>query len=145
MRRIHWKWILLAGFLAEVSVFAIFFLLLLAATAAGNPGIARPMGALDYVDALVSSFASIFLFTLWAGKRIDSGFVLHGALIGVFGILLFAVIWIAATGSLAQPPLYVVAHGLKILGGVAGGRLAGKRRRQALPDKAFEASSQPVL
>ena len=103
------------------------------------------MGTLDYIDALVSSFASVFLFTLWAGKRIDSGFVMHGVLIGVFGTLLFAIIWIAATGSLAQPPLYVVAHGLKILGGVAGGLVAGKRRRQALPDKAFEVSSNPVL
>src|SRR5215216_4199319 len=115
MRRIHWKWILLAGFFAEATVFAVFFLLLFVATVAGVPEIARPMSPLDYVDALVSSFAVVFLFTLWVGKRIESAFVMHGVLIGVLGILLFGVIWLAIAGSLAQPPLYVAAHVLKVL------------------------------
>ncbi len=87
MRGIRWKWIVAAGFLAEATVFAVFFLLLFAATAAGVPGIARPMGPLDYIDALVSSFVTVFFFTLWVGKRIESAFVLHGVLIGMFGIL----------------------------------------------------------
>jgi hypothetical protein len=133
MRRIHWKWIVVAGLFAEATVFAIFFLLLFAATVAGVPEIARPMGTLDYIDAIVSSFATVFLFTLWVGKRIESAFVMHGVLIGVFGILLFGIMWIATTGSLAQPPLYVVAHALKILGGIAGGLVAEKRQRHILP------------
>ena len=33
MRRIHWKWVVVASLLAEATVIAIFFLLLLAATA----------------------------------------------------------------------------------------------------------------
>jgi hypothetical protein len=135
MRRIHWKWILVAGFLAEATVFAVFFLLLFAAAAAGVPEIARPMGTLDYIDALVSSFATVFLFTLWVGKRIESGFVVHGLLIGVFGILLFGIMWIATTRSLAQPPLYVVAHALKLLGGISGGLVAEKRKRHVFPVK----------
>jgi hypothetical protein len=138
MRRIHWKWIVVAGFLAEASVFAVFFLLLFAATVVGVPGMARPMGTLDYIDALVSSFVSVFLFTLWVGKRIESAFVTHGVLIGVFGILLFGVMWVATTRSLAQPPLYVVAHLLKVVGGVAGGLVAEKRKRHVLPVKQFE-------
>jgi hypothetical protein len=132
MNRIHWKRIVVAGFLAEASVFVVFFLLLFAATAAGVPGIARPMGTLDYIDALVSSFLTVFLFTLWVGKRIESGFVLHGVLIGVVGILLFGIMWVATTRSLAQPPLYVVAHFLKVLGGIAGGLVAEKRQRHIL-------------
>jgi hypothetical protein len=129
IRHIHWGRILVAGFLAEAAVFAIFFLLLFGATLAGVPEIARPMSTLDYIDALVSSFAMVFLFTLWLGKRIESGFVLHGMLVGVVGILLFGILIVAATGSLAQPPLYLVAHFLKILGGVAGGLVAEKRQR----------------
>ena len=129
MGRIHWKWIVVAGVLAELSIIVIFFLLLLLATLAGVPEIARPMSTLDYVDALVSSFGSMFLFTLWVGKRIDSAFVTHGVLIGVFGFLLFTTMWIATTGSLTQPVLYVVAHGLKVVGGVAGGLVAQKRKR----------------
>jgi len=65
----------------------------------------------------------VFLFTLWMAKRIESGFVVHGVLIGVVGIVLFTMMWVATTKSLAQPPLYVVAHLLKILGGIPGGRV----------------------
>ena len=132
MRGIRWKWIVAAGFFAEATVFAVFFLLLFAATAAGVPGIARPMGTLDYIDALVSSFVTVFFFTLWVGKRIESAFVLHGVLIGMFGILLFGIMWLATTRSLAQPPLYVMAHCLKVLGGIAGGLVAEKRQRRIL-------------
>ena len=125
--RIRWKWIIVGGLLAEITVIAIFFLLLLAAMAAGVPEIAQPMTTLDYIDAMVMSFLSMLVFTVWVGKRIDSAFVLHGVLIAVFGIVLFTVMWIGTTGSLAQPALYVVAHGLKIVGGIVGGLIAERR------------------
>ena len=83
--RIHWGRILVAGFLAELSVFVVFFLLLFLAWLAGFPNWRRPPSPLDYIDALVASFASIFFFTLWVSKRIESGFVLHGTLIGARG------------------------------------------------------------
>src|SRR5215510_719863 len=73
-RQVHWGRIVVAGFLSEVAVIAIFFLLLIAATLAGVPAIANPMSPLDYVDALLSSFGMVFLFTLWVGKGIKSGF-----------------------------------------------------------------------
>ena len=130
IQRIHWKWVVAAGFLSEVVVMAVFFLLLLAATLAGVPEIARPMSPLDNVDAVVSSFVMVFLFALWVGKRIDADFVLHGALVGVVGALLFTVMWISTTGALAQPFWYVVAHVLKVLGGICGGMLARKRKQR---------------
>ena len=109
--------------------------MLLAATLAGVPEIAKPMSPLDNVDATVSSFVMVFLFTLWVGKRVDAEFVLHGALIGVVGALLFTVMWVATTRALAQPPLYMAAHVLKVLGGIRGGLLVKLRkshgRRQA--------------
>jgi hypothetical protein len=132
MRRIRWKRILLAAFFAEATVMAVFFLLLLLATVAGFPDIAKPMTTLDYIDAMVSSFVAMFLFTLWAVKRIESDWVLHGALIGVAGAVLFSVLWIATTGSLAQPTLYVVAHVLKVLGGITGGLVAERRERRVV-------------
>jgi hypothetical protein len=67
IRQIHWGRVLLAGFLAEVAVMAGFFLLLGIFTLAGMPEVAAPMSPLDYVDALVASFASIYLATLWVG------------------------------------------------------------------------------
>jgi hypothetical protein len=132
IRQVHWGRILVAGFLSEVAVFAIFFLLLITAALAGVPDVAKPMGTLDYIDAMLSSFVMVFLFSLWVGKRIESGFVLHGTLVGVFGILLFSIMWVATTRSLAQPPVYVVAHLLKILGGITGGLVVERRRRRVL-------------
>ena len=128
--RVRWRWVFAAGFLAEVAILAVFFLLLFAATLAGVPEIAQPMSTLDNIDALVSSFVMFFLLTLWTGKRIESDFVLHGALIGVTGFVLFTVMWISTTGALAQPLPYVAAHFLKVLGGIAGGFVVSQRRRR---------------
>ena len=135
IQKIHWRRIVAAGFMSEVAVFAIFLLLLFVATLAGVPSIASPMSTLDYIDALLASFGMVFLFTLWVGKGIKSGYVLHGALVGVVGIVLFAIMWISTTGSVTQPFLYVVAHFLKILGGVAGGLVVQRRK-----DRDFRAS-----
>jgi hypothetical protein len=119
--------VLLAGLLAELGIIVIFFVLLTVATLAGVPEVARPLSTLDYIDAMVSSFVMMFLFTLWAGRRIDDLFVLHGALIGLVGFLLFTIFVFALNGSLAQPPLYLVAHVLKVAGGMTGGLVAKKR------------------
>jgi hypothetical protein len=119
--------VLLGGLLAEVAIFVVFFVLLAAATLAGVPELARPESTLDLIDAMVSGFLMTFLITMWVGKRIESGFVLHGALIGVVGALLFTTLIFVLTGSLAQHPLYLVAHGLKVVGGIVGGVVANKR------------------
>jgi len=78
----------------EPAAAAIFFLLLMAATVAGAPEVARPMSTLDYIDAILPSFTMPFLFTLWSGKRLESAFILHGAFVGVVGILLFTTMWV---------------------------------------------------
>jgi hypothetical protein len=126
-RHIRWGLVLLAGFLAELAIFVVFFTLLAAAALAGVPELARPESTLDLIDAMVSGFLMMFLFTLWASKRIESGFVLHGALIGLTGALLFTLLIFVLSGSPAQHPLYLVAHGLKVIGGIAGGLIAHKR------------------
>ena len=126
-RRIHGGLILLAGFLAEVAIMVVFFTLLAAAALAGVPELARPEGTLDLIDAMVSGYLMFLLFTLWVGKRIESGFVLHGVLIGFTGALLFTALVFVLSGSPAQHPLYWVAHGLKIVGGMTGGIVANKR------------------
>ena len=129
IRQIRWGRIVVAAVLAEVAVIAVFFILLFGATLAGVPDLARPLSTLDYVDALVSSFAMVFLFTLWVGKRIESRFVLHGILVGVVAMLLFVALNFGLNRTLEEPPLYWVAHGLKILGGIAGGRVAEQMKR----------------
>ena len=125
--RIHWGLVLLAGFLAEVSLMVLFFIFLAAAALAGVPEFARPQSTFDFINAMVSGFLLMFLFTLWASRRIESGFILHGALIGLVGALLFTMLVFVLSGSPVQPPLYLIAHGLKVIGGITGGVVASKR------------------
>jgi hypothetical protein len=126
-RRIHWGLVLLGGFLAEVGLMVSFLVFLAAAALAGVPQLARPESTFDLINAMVSGFLMMFLLTLWVGRRIDSGFVVHGALIGLTGALLFTALVFVLSGSPAQHPLYWVAHGFKVAGGIAGGMLANKR------------------
>jgi len=126
-RRIQWGLVFLAGFLAEVVMMVLFFVFLAAAALAGVPELARPESTFDFINAMVSGYLMMFLFTLWASRRIESRFVLHGALIGLTGALLFTTLVFVLSGSPAQPPLYWVAHGLKIVGGMTGGIVANKR------------------
>jgi hypothetical protein len=129
--RIRWGRIVLGGFLAEVSVMAVFFLLLGLARLAGVPGLAAPMTPLDYVDAMVSSFISVFLFTRWVTRPLESGFILHGVLVALVAMSLFLLLWGATAGPIAQQPiLYWVAHALKFAGGIAGGLTAARRHRR---------------
>jgi hypothetical protein len=121
----------LGGFLAEVAVMAVFFLLLGLARLAGVPELAAPMTPLDYADALVSSFVSIFLFTLWVARPLESRFITHGLLVALVATSLFLAMWGATAGSIAQQPiLYWVAHALKLAGGIAGGLTAARRHRR---------------
>ena len=131
---LRWGRIVLGGLLAEVAVLAVFFLVLGLARLAGVPELAAPMTPLDFVEALVFSFVSIFVVTLWVARPLDSRFVVHGLLVALVATLLFLMLWGATAGSiLEQPFLYWVAHGLKFAGGVAGGMTAGRRHmRKAL-------------
>lgn len=73
---------------------------------------------------LIASALMPFIFAVWVGRHIESRFVLHGALVGVVAALIYLVL---AWGQ-TQPLLYKVAHGLKVVGGVAGGAVASRRK-----------------
>ena len=101
------------GFLAELLVFAIVFPVLYA------------FGQQAFLASiLIASFAMPFIFAIWVGRRISSRFVLHGALVGVVAALIYLVL---AWGQ-PQPLLYKIAHGLKVVGGAAGGVVAARRK-----------------
>lgn len=68
-----------------------------------------------------------FIFGRWTANRVDSRFMLHGALAGVVA----AVLYIAVTWGQTLPSSYVLAHFLKVIGGAAGGFVAGRRSMRA--------------
>jgi hypothetical protein len=118
----HWIRVVIGGFLAEVSVFIVVI------------PVFRIAGqhALLYV-APAASLVMCFLFALWVGRRLESQFVLHGLLVGVVATVLY----VALTRAQPEPLAYYVAHGLKLLGGAAGGFVAS-RRRTATADAGVE-------
>ena len=78
-RRIHWGLILLAGFLAEVSIMVVFFTLLAAAALAGVPELARPESALDLIEAVVSSTKQTSICGFLGATEVGAAFSLANA------------------------------------------------------------------
>ena len=115
--QIHWGRAALGGFLAELGVFIIVF------------PVRSLFGQRAFLASiLIASALMPFLFALWVGRRIESLFVLHGALVGIVA----ALIYMGLAWGQSQPLLYKVAHGLKVAGGMAGGVVASRRK---LPDR----------
>jgi putative membrane protein (TIGR04086 family) len=111
--QIHWVRIIIGGFLAELSVIAFVI----------PVSMLFGKSSLQYTAPLASMVAC-FLFAFWVGRRAESHLVLHGALVGVVATL----IYVGLTRGRPEPLAYIVAHALKILGGAAGGLVAGRRK-----------------
>jgi uncharacterized membrane protein HdeD (DUF308 family) len=111
--KFHWGRAVLGGFLAELTVFAIVF-----------PARSLFGQRAFLASILIASAAMPFLFALWVCRRVESRFLLHGALVGIVAALFY----LALAWNQPQPPLYKVAHGLKVVGGVAGGVVASRRK-----------------
>lgn len=112
MKNILWGWILLGGFLAELAIFVIVIPLSLLA---GQQSL--------LYSAPPASFAATFVLAIWVARKASERRVLHGALVGVAATL----IYIGISFGRPEPIAYVIAHVLKVLGGIAGGSVAMKR------------------
>jgi Na+(H+)/acetate symporter ActP len=110
--------VVVGGFLAEALVFAIVFPVLYL------------FGQRAFLASiLIASAVMPFIFAIWVGRRIESGFVLHGGLVG----LVAALIYMGLAWGQPQPRLYKIAHGLKVVGGMAGGVVASRRKTAGRP------------
>jgi len=110
--RIHWIRIFLGGLLAEVALIVAIVPL----------GLRLGDNFLHYT-APPGSFIMCFLAALWVGRRIESRFILHGALVGAVA----ALIYVALTRGQPEPFAYIVAHALNLVGGACGGFVAQRR------------------
>ena len=115
-RRFHWLRISVGGFLAELLVFAIVFPTL------------HFFGQQAFLASILIASAGLpFIFAVWVCRPVESRFVLHGTLVGLVAFL----IYMAVARGRPQPPLYKIAHALKLVGGAAGGFVASRRRPAA--------------
>jgi putative membrane protein (TIGR04086 family) len=114
----RWGRALAGGFIAE--------LLLIVAV---MPGFAMGSETIVTWTAAVGAPLATFLAALWVCRRLESRFVLHGALAGLAATLIYLVPIMVS--GLPQPFIYWVAHGLKILGGAAGGMFVARRMASA--------------
>ena len=111
--QLRWGRVLAGGFLAELLVFAIVFPTLYL------------FGQRAFLASIVIASAVMpFIFAVWVGRRIESRFVLHGGLVG----LVAALIYMGLAWGQPQPLLYKIAHGLKVIGRMAGGVAASRRK-----------------
>lgn len=113
LRVVRWGRVLVGGFLAELLVFAIVF-----------PTLYLFGQRAFLASILIASGVMPFIVAVWVGRRIESRFVLHGGLIG----LVAALIYTGLSWGQPQPLLYKIAHGLKVVGGMAGGAVASRRK-----------------
>jgi hypothetical protein len=124
--KINWGRIVNAGLVAEILLLLIYqFVVQL------------------YGRGLIASFvviAGCFVFmlvgALWVGRRIESYFILHGFLVGIVAVIYYVVRTLPDALSGQYPMNYWSAalggHTPKLLGGIVGGYLAGRRRRKTI-------------
>ena len=113
VRRVHWIRVLVGGVLAEAAVFLVVI----------------PVYRIWGEHALLfivppSCLVACFVFGIWVARPVESRFVLHGVLVGILATLLY----VAMTAARPEPMAYLVAHGLKVIGGAVGGLVAGRYR-----------------
>jgi uncharacterized membrane protein HdeD (DUF308 family) len=115
---LRWGRVLVGGLLAELLVIAIVF-----------PVLALFGQQAFLASILIASAVMPFIFAVWVGRRVESRFVLHGALVGVVA----ALVYMGLAWGQPQPLLYKIAHVFKVIGGVAGGVVASRLKPAGRP------------
>jgi hypothetical protein len=123
--RIHWKRVLIVSVVTESVLFAIYQLVVL-----------LPPGPLLESLVYLDWFGLMFLGGLWVVQEIESGFVLHGLLVGIVANVLFAMIVIPGIiqGKLPDDYWIIALPSLviKMAGSTAGAYIGGIRRKKKL-------------
>ena len=84
----------------------------------------------------ILALATAFIFGRWAATPVERDFVLHGVLVAAVASVIYIALTTASGASV--PLLFHLSHGVRLLGGAAGGWSAG---RNSVPAKAEEVSA----
>lgn len=120
----NWKRAILGGVVAEILLIAAFLPIVFVV---GTDRLADPANMPPAVLAFViaGSFITTLLLMQWVARRVRSRFVLHGAVVGLAAFVVYMIPVVAGGGE--QPPMYWLAHAMKLLGGMSGGLIAARR------------------
>jgi hypothetical protein len=113
---VKWGRVLAGGVFAELLVFAVVF------------PVNYLFGERAFLASILIACAVMpFIVAIWVGRRLESRFVLHGALVG----LVAALFYIGIAWGQPQRLLYQISHVIKVVGGAAGGLVAARRQAGA--------------
>jgi hypothetical protein len=126
MRSIRWGRILIAAVMSEVGVIAVLFAVITAYTLLTPTMTDTQYNSLGqevgYYVAPAAGAIMTVLSVLWAARRLTSDFILHGLLVGVVSVVLTVGFIFGVRPD--HRVMYIIAFGLRIVGGYAGGVLA---------------------
>ena len=123
--KIHWVRILIAGLAAEILLLLIFlsFVQLYG------------RGTASEVIVIGGSFVFMLLGALWVARKIGSHYVLHGFLVGIVAVILYVIVSLPTVLRGEYPGNYwliaLYGHAPKLLGGIVGGYVSGRRKAKA--------------
>jgi putative membrane protein (TIGR04086 family) len=123
--KINWKRVVIAAIWSELLLMAIYFPAKMYSVP-GFPAI-----------AILAMLGSMFLGGLWAVRKVESHFVLHGLLVGIIAnvvfyvplLVLMPIFWPnESIGGLIE---HIFAAAIKILGAAIGGYVGGRLREKS--------------
>jgi hypothetical protein len=120
--KVRWARIVLGAFLLETVLFVVLV------------PIGQVFGTQVFLVAVpIGCFVFGFLFGLWVVRPIRSGFVLHGAFMGILATALYVGLCAISPGSIPAAvavyglPLFLLANGLRIAGCIGGAVTRGRK------------------
>jgi hypothetical protein len=138
--KIYWIRVVAAAFLLEVALVAVTIPLL---------AVVSMQTVVPYVGPLCAIVG--FPFGWWSARKSQSGFALHGTLVGIVATAIYLGLILSQNGSLKPvidvygPFLFFLANAAKIAGCIAGSFACGRRKRNvsdAVTESGFAGSAR---
>jgi len=137
--KIHWKRVSIAGIWSELVLFAIYLIILQKY---------QHTGTMFYILSYLDFVVLMFLGGLWAARKIESRFILHGVLVGIIAQAVWIVL-VIVTSLTGIAPDQILPGGnesrvfiftksffsmlaVKVLASAAGGYVGGRRRKKLI-------------
>ena len=124
--KINWGRVVNAGLVAEILLLLIYQFVVQAYSSV----------IATRVIVIGGSFLFMLVGALWMGRKIESRFIIHGFLVGVVAIVYYVIRSLPNALNGEYPGNYWLAalygHTPKLLGGIVGGYIAGRRKAKAV-------------